>query len=171
MNRILNPLELREQLKQEKKYNYRTFITLNGHNIEKYVREVIIKQLKKKCVVNHSYNQKFDLLLYYHNQKFSIEVKSCKRFITNSNDSYTRNGNFKFGIKIFDNKPKIIALCVYYRKFRKVYFCYGKDVLRYLKNKTKRKKPYYNISVKQMFQNLKPKENIRKIIEKVNIYG
>lgn len=106
--------------------------------------------------------------MYYRGNKYTIEVKACKRYLQ-LNNGYTSDGKFKFGNKIFDNKPHIIVFCIYFKKFREVYYVYGKDILKYLKRKNR--KTAYCITIKQMKQYLKPKKYIYPIIEKVDLYG
>jgi len=177
MSKILNPLELENMLKEKQQYNYRTFRTLNAHNIEQYVLKQIEKELKNPFIsllkrnndfiLKNPYNKKYDIILYYNKRKYTVEVKAGKRFIIQTNGN-NKNGIFKFGIKIFTNKPHIIAFCSYYKEHRFLYYCLGIDVINFLKNKRKVKNKYYSITHKQLHQILKPKNRIKDIIKLID---
>lgn len=147
-------------LKQKKEYNYKTFATLNGHNIEKYIAKEIKKQLGV-CSIKIDYNKTYDLILCYKKHRYNIEVKSCKRYIQLSN-GYQSDGKFKLGYKDIVNNNHIFAFCYYYKRFREIYFVLGKRVRNYIKKKGK--KIYYSITIKQLHQYLQPKNKIKDII-------
>lgn len=162
--------DLEMLLKSKNQYNYRSFIILNSHNIEKYVSQQIKKQLGKKCNIiskTHKPNGNhipYDLILLYDNRKFTIEVKSGKRFIPLKNGKF-RTGYYKIGLKLFTNKPNIIAFCHYYKQYRYLYFVLGKYFIDVFKKRKFQNKTYFTITINQMFNKCQPKEKIKDILK------
>ena len=151
-------------IKQKDCKNYRQFITLNGHDIERTVFDLIKEQLVS-CKLSNFYNHKFDLVLYYKNKEYFIEVKSAKRF-QKVKGKGLRNSYFKLCLKDIFNKCSLFAFCIYWKSERIVYFVSFKDVFNFMKERNVRK--YYSITFNQFFKYLKPKLNILDIINKID---
>jgi len=144
-----------------------SFRISNGHYFERYVLDLIKKQLRNCSIIN-PYNDTYDLILDYKNYTYNIEVKSCAKWFNLKNGNL-RNSYFRLkNNDVIDNNIHIFAFCIYWNKLKEISFVKGNSI-RYFFEK-KKEVITKVISINQIKKNLNPKNLIIDIMNKIKIY-